>query len=156
MTLHISQFVVELLVPLSEAPPPPPVTPRVETVRFDAGAGSSWYLVAQLTDSGIELRDKTVKAFRATGKMTVPQFSIYGYGPTKAINVTDIEDGINSNTGKLALPTTTQVVQTARKQLNVANVMTHTFRLEGVWDGTGEPDRIDEVVYEVAQMGVRR
>ena len=156
MTLHISQFVTELLVPLSVAPPPPPVTPTVESVRFDAGSGSSWYLVAQLTDSGVETRDKTVKAFRATGKMTVPQFSIYGYGPQRSVNVTDIEDGVNSNTGKRPMRTTTEVQQSARKQINVANVMLWTWRLEGVWDGSGEPDRIEEVVCEVAQQGIRR
>jgi hypothetical protein len=156
MTIHISQFVTELGVPLSGSPPPPVMPPVAETARFDAGLGNTWYLVPQLTDSGGELRDKVIKAFRATGKMTVPQFSVYAYGPEKEINVTDIEDGVRSSSGKKPLPSTTQVVQSARKQINVPNAMLHTVRLEGTWDGTGMKDRIDEIVYEVAQQGIRR
>jgi len=157
VTLHITQFVTEVLVPLSEVPPPPTVTPRVETARFDArGGGSSWYLVPQLSDGGIELRDKTVKSFRATGKMTSPQFSVYGYGAQVPIVVSDLEDGINSSTGKIPLPTTTEVEQYARSQINVANAGLYTYRLEGVWDGEGDVDRIDEIVVEVAQQGIRR
>ena len=157
MTLHITQFVTEVLVPLSEVPPPPTVTPRVETARFDArGGGSSWYLVPQLSDGGIELRDKTIKAFRPTGKMTSPQFSIYKNGSQEPIVVSDIEDGINSATGKIPLPTTTEVEVYARTQVNVANAMLYTWRLEGVYDGVGDPDRIDECTVEVAIQGVRR
>jgi len=156
MTLHISQFVVELLVPLSEAPPPPPVTPEARTMQFDSGLGASWFLVPQLDDSSDNLRDKTVKAFVATGKMTAPFFSIYSYGPQKNINVSDIEEGINSVTGKKRLRSTSQVQRSARVQINVTNAELHTCRLEGRWDGTGMKDRVDEIVYEVAQQGVRR
>jgi hypothetical protein len=157
VTLHITQFVTEVLVPLSEVPPPPTVTPRVETARFDArGGGSSWYLVPQLSDGGIELRDKTVKSFRVTGKLTSPQFCIYGYGAQVPIVVSDIEDGINSTTPKIPLPTTIEVEQYAQVTVNVANVGTYTWRLEGVWDGTGDPDRIEEAICQVAQQGIRR
>ncbi len=157
MTLHVDQFVVAVLVPLSETPPPPVVTPRVETARFDAhGGGSSWYLVPQLSDGGIELRDKTEKSFRVTGKMTDPQFSVYGYGAQVPIVVSDLEDGINSSTPKIPLPTTTEVEQYARTQVNVANAELYTWRLEGVWDGEGEVDRIDEIVVEISQQGIRR
>lgn len=156
MTLHITQFVTEVLVPLSETPPPPVVTPRVEAQRFDArGGGSSWYLIPQLSDGGIELRDKTIKAFRPTGKMTNPQFSIYKNGSQEPIVVTDMEDGINSATGKIPLPTTTEVEVYARTQINVANAMLYTWRLEGV-SGGEDVDRIDEVTVEVAVQGIRR
>jgi hypothetical protein len=156
VTLHITQFVTEVLVPLSEVPPPPTVTPRVETARFDArGGGSSWYLVPQLSDGGVELRPKTVKAFRATGKMTSPQFSVYGYRPQEPIVVSDIEDGINSTTPKIPLPTTTDVEVYARTPIDVAGAMVYTWRLEGTWDGVGDPDRVDEVICELAVQGGR-
>jgi hypothetical protein len=129
----------------------------VEAQRFDArGGGSSWYLIPQLSDGGIELRDKTIKAFRPTGKMTNPYFSIYKSGSQEPIVVSDMEDGINSATGKIPLPTTTEVEVYARTQINVANAMLYTWRLEGVWDGEGDVDRIDEVTVEVAQQGIRR
>lgn len=157
MTVAISQFVVEILVLQGDAPPPPVTPPNAITGRFDAGAlGTNWYLVPQLDDSADNLRDKVIKAFVATGKMTNPQFSIYGYGPAEDINVDDIETGINSASGKKALPSTTHVQRTARKQINVPNCMLHTARLEGIWDGTGMKDRIDEIVYEVARQGIRR
>jgi hypothetical protein len=133
------------------------VTPRVEAQRFDArGGGSSWYLIPQLSDGGIELRDKTIKAFRVTGKMTNPYFSIYGYGAQVPIVVSDLEDGVNASTPKIPLPTTTEVELYARTQVNVANAGTYTWRLEGNWDGTGDVDRVDECVVEVAQQGIRR
>lgn len=156
MSLFISQFVVELLAPFGEQPPPPPVTPEARTMRFDAGLGSDWWVVAQITDSGDNLRDKCVKSFVATGKMTVPQFSIYAKGPQKNIDVAAMEAGTGSATGKKPLPTTTEVQRTARRQLNVPNAMLWTWRLEGIWNGEGIPDRVDEVVIETAAQGIRR
>jgi hypothetical protein len=88
--------------------------------------------------------------------MTSPYFSIYKNGSQEPIVVSDMEDGINSATGKIPLPTTTEVEQYARTQVNVANAMLYTWRLEGTWDGLNEPDRIDEVVCEVATQGIRR
>jgi hypothetical protein len=120
------------------------------------GLAVNWFLVPQLSDSGVELRDKTIKSFRATGKMTNPQFQIYSYGPEEGIDVAAIEAGTDSTTGAILLTDTTQVTQTPRHQINVVNAMTHTVRLAGIWPGTGEPDRVDEIVYEVSQQGVRR
>jgi hypothetical protein len=88
--------------------------------------------------------------------MTSPQFSIYKNGSQEPIVVSDIEDGINSATGKIPLPTTTEVEVYARIQVNVANAMLYTWRLEGVYDGVGDPDRIDECTVEVAVQGIRR
>jgi hypothetical protein len=157
MTLFISQFVVELLAPFGgDVPPPPTPTPEARTVRFDAGLGSNWWIVPQLDDSSDNLRDKAVKSFVATGKMTVPRFSIYAYGPADNIDVATIEAGTNSASGKKLLPTTTQVQRSARKQINIPNAMLHTVRLEGTWDGQGIVDRVDEIVYEVARQGIRR
>lgn len=156
MSIYISQFFTEVLVPNGDVPPPPTPPPPVSTGRFDAGLGNYWYIVPQLSDSGDELRDKVIKAFHVTGKMTAPYFSVYTYGPAQDIDVDDIEDGINSNSGKKALPSTTQVQRTARKQINCPNAELHTCRLEGTWDGEGMKDRIDEIAYEIARQGIRR
>ncbi len=134
--------------------------PGVETMRFDEGLGSSWYLCAPVTDSGSELRSKVIKSVRATGKLTNASAMIYGFDVEQAINVSDLETGTRSNTKMITRPQvfedSTEVAQTKRKQVNVKNAVLHTVRLEG--DDTGETtrDRIDEIVYEVADEGVRR
>ena len=156
MSIYISQFYTVVMVPEGDVPPPPTSPPAVQTGRFDAGLGNTWYLVPQISDSGDELRDKVIKAFHATGKMTAPYFSIYAYGPAEDIDVDDIEDGVSSASGKKPMVSTTQVQRSKRFQINVPNAELHTCRLEGTWDGEGIKDRIDEICYEVARQGVRR
>lgn len=131
-------------------------TQGVSTKVFDEGLGNTWYMVGQISDSGDELRAKTVKALRVTGKLTAASAKIYGYEPTEDVNVDDLEDGTNSETGAVALVDTDRVAQSERWQVNVPNAVLHTIRVEGEWDGVGDPDRIDEVVYEVADHGNRK
>lgn len=151
---RVSQLVVELGYSPTTTPPTDSPTP---VFAFGLGALEvNWWLVPQLSDSGIELRDKVVKSFRATGKLSNPKFQVYGYGPTQEIDMDDIEEGINSRTGLIIMPDTNQVAQSKRFPVNVPNCMTHTVRLQGMYPGTGERDRIDEIVYEVAQQGIRR
>jgi hypothetical protein len=151
---EISQLTIELL--RGPVIIPPEDNPAPIFIFGKGGLAVNWFLVPQLSDSGVELRDKTIKSFRATGKMTNPQFQIYSYGPEEGIDVAAIEAGTDSTTGAILLTDTTQVTQTPRHQINVVNAMTHTVRLAGIWPGTGEPDRVDEIVYEVSQQGVRR
>lgn len=131
-------------------------TPTVNTVRFDDGVGTAWMLAPQITDSGVEQRDKVIKSFRAIGKLTEPKYAVYGYGPTEQIDVAAIENGTGSKTGLKTLTGTASVSQTARQQLNIPNCMAHTVRLSGEWDGEGIKDRIDEILVEVAEQGIRR
>lgn len=128
----------------------------VETARFDAGAGNAWWLLPQLSDSGVELRDKVIKAVRATAKVTNANFKVYGYGATEELDIASMIAGTNSRTGAVAIPDTTGVESTRRFQVNVPGSALHTTRLEGEWDGEGIKDRIDEVEYEIAEQGVRR
>lgn len=138
----------------------PPIVinpPIADTFVFGEGTtGSRWYIAAQLSDSGDNLRDKVTKALAVTGRGQNTRVEMFNYGPEEDINVENVEDGVNSKTGKVDVPPCTQVQRSARIPLNVANSLLHTFRLEGEWDGTGEPDRIDEVEYEVGEQGVRR
>ena len=126
------------------------------TKRFDAGTGNTYYLIPQLSDSGIELRDKVIKAVRITGKFNAANFKLYAYGATEGINLSDLELGLNSKTGAVAIPNSTLVTQTRRFQVNVSGAALHTIRIEGTWAGEGIKDRIDEIVYEIAEMGARR
>lgn len=128
----------------------------IKTSRFDAGNGSDWYMVAPVTDSGDELRSKTIKAMRATGRFHNASMKAYGYDVNREVNADDLESGDNASTRPQALPDSAHVAQSPRKQINVPNSVLWTVRIEG--DDTGQPDRdeIHEIVVEVAQQGVRR
>jgi len=127
------------------------------TKRFDAGTGNAdWWILPQLSDSGVELRDKTIKAVRITGKVTEASFEVYGYGATEELDIASMIAGTNSRTGAVAIPDTTGVESTQRFQVRVPRSALHTVRVEGTWDGEGIKDRIDEIEYEIAEQGVRR
>jgi len=158
---RVTQVLAEVVFSATVTPPVIP-TPTVKSSTFDAGIGGEgnggeWFLCAQLTDSSIEDRDKVVKSFRVTGKLTSGQYAIYGYAPSENIDVAAIEAGTGSRTGQKTLPNSARVVQSARQQLNVSNAMLHTVRLSGIWTEDGSiKDRIDEICVEVAQQGIRR
>ena len=133
----------------------PPENEPASTFTVGAGMGLEWYIALQLSDSGIELRDKVVKSVRVTGKTTNGKVKVYGYGPKEDINVSDIEDGINQKV-LVILENTTQVQQSKRHNINVKNAMTSTVRIEGIWSGEGIPDRVDESIMEISQQGIRR
>lgn len=128
----------------------------VETMKFDAGTGSGYYYVAPIVDSGDELRSKTVKAVRATGKFTNAASEIYGYDVSDVVSTSDLEQGLNSTTGQLPITDTSGVAQTPREQVNVPNAVLHTVRILGDDTGQTERDRIDEIVTEQSDIGVRR
>lgn len=150
---QISQLTIELLRGPDVTPPAD--SPTGTFVFNGGGDGVSYYLVPQLSDSGVELRDKVVKPFHVTGKITSPLAKIYGYGPQENIDVDAIEAGTGFK-AIVVLDTTTQVALSKRHPVNCPNLRVHTIRIEGRWDGTGVRDRIDEIVYEQAISGVRR
>lgn len=151
-TVLISQTVIEFAVGVVTPIPPEPST---GTFVFDEGGGVEWWIIPQLTDNGVELRDKVIKAVRVTGLVTDAEVKVYTYGPSDPVVVADLEDGLNSRAMR-TLPDTTNVAQSPRRTVNCPNAMLSTVRVAGVWDGEGPRNRVDEIVYEVAQQGVRR
>lgn len=157
MALRISQFIAEVGVPTGSTTPPRVPGPT-RTMRLSGpgeGIGNTWFIALQLSDSGIELRDKVFKPVRFRGKTTQGRIKVYGYGPKEDVDVEDIERGVNQK-ATLLIPDTTKVQFTKALKVNVKNVMVHTIRIEGIWDGDNIPDRVDEAVYEIARQGVRR
>lgn len=150
--------IAQLTIELGRGPiVTPPADSPVGTFVFDLGLGCDYYIVPQLSDSGQELRDKVVKAMYLTGKVTNASLGLFGYGATNPIDVELIEAGnINSLTGVVTIPDVSLVTETKRYPINCRNVRIHTIRVQGRWDGTGIRDRIDEMVYEVAEQGARR
>ena len=149
---QISQITIELLRGPEVIPPE---DNPVSTFTVGAGLRVDWFLALQLSDTGIELRDKVVKDPRVTGKFTSGKLKVYGYGPKEDIDVGDIEDGINEK-AMLLLDDSDEVQHSKLLKVNVKNSMTHTVRIEGRGAATGIPDRVDEIVYQVARQGVRR
>ena len=147
----ISQMVIEW----SRGPLVPPPA-AVRAFRFDAGTRSHYWLALQPSDSGDELRSKTLKAGRWTGKVTNASFLMYRWDVGEEINVADMEQGINAATRPQQLPDVSHVTQSARKQVNVVNACLHSMRVAGTWEGDAIKDRLDEGLYEVARQGVRR
>jgi hypothetical protein len=153
--IFVSQIVFEVMSPF-EGDEPPPSTTGVGTFQFDGGEGSDWYIVGQIVDSGNELRSKVVKSAHATGRLTNPKILIYGYDVQSVVNTQDLEDGTNSTTGAIPLPDSAGVAQSPRVNVDVPNAVLHTIRLQGDDTGNDERDEVHEIVYEVAEQGVRR
>jgi len=128
----------------------------IQTMRFDAGNGSEWYLVPPPTDSGHELRSKTMKAMRATGKLTNASMQAYGYDIGDPIDTDALESGDGASTRSQRLTDSSQVAQHPRKPINVKNAVLHTVRISGDDRGQAKRDEIHEIVVEVAIQGVRR
>lgn len=131
------------------------ITDSIETVRFDAGIGSSWYVALPVIDSGDDLRSKVLKTMRVTGKLTNASAQLYGYDVNDGIDVTDIEAGVNSDAGA-SLTDSTQVAQSERHPINVPNTVLHTVRVDGDDTGNDTRDEVHEIVVEQASQGVRR
>lgn len=131
---------------------------QVDTKRFNAGDGSAWYVIPPLSDSGSESRSMVVKPARVTGKLSNATLQIFTFDVNDEIDVSDMENGLNSASGSVALTDTTEVRQSERKPVNCPNAVLHTIRIAGEWDATdgSDPDRVDEVLYELAVQGCRR
>lgn len=132
-------------------------TVEVNTYRFDQGTGSvDYYLAPQFADSGEEMRAKNLGPnFKVTGKVTSGSLKVYGAGSTAALPVADLEAGTNS-LASISLSNATNVTEGAALKAKVKNLKQHTVRVSGTWDGSGDRDRIDEIVYEHEVVGARR
>lgn len=129
----------------------------VRTYRFDTGSGPTpYYIAPQFANSDEERRPKRVgPGTWVTGKLTAGLLKIYGALSGQAVPVSDLEAGTNSLVS-LTLSNGSNVIDGAMQQVNVKNLKSHTVRVSGTWDGTGERDRIDMVAYESFVQGARR
>ena len=151
--IDVSQVVLEIMMPFTEGNE---TIGGISSMRFDAGTGSSYYIVAPVIDSGNELRSKVIKSARVTGRRTNVSMEIYGYDVRTPISIEDLESGDNSSTGAIAVTDSTGVAQSPRVQVNVPNSVLSTIRVEGDDTGNEERDQIHEITYEQADQGVRR
>lgn len=135
-------------------------TTSIGTYQFDTAAGSSvaWYVASNFSDYGDEIRNHVVKSVRVTGKITSGSFGVFGAGASESIPVTALEAGNSSSlTGAVSLSTTTTVTQYEQVSINVPNVGQSSVRVQGIYNGTDSViDRVDELVIQAAQQGIRR
>jgi hypothetical protein len=151
--VRVTQVVAEVIVPFVEGNT---TAVGVTTERFDAGEGSEWYIVPAVVDLGDELRAKTLKALRVTGRVTNASAMAYSYDVGDGIVTADLESGDNSSTGAIALTDTTNVTQSVRYPIGVKNAVLSTLRVEGDDTGQSVRDQIHEVIMEAAVDNVRR
>ena len=127
-------------------------------MRFDAGLGSQWWILAQLSDSGNELRSKVVKDPYIIGRTTNGHLRVYRADVGQEIDIEAMEDDerLLGASQSRPIPDKSHVTQSAMIRTNVSNAVMHTIRISG--DDTDQPvrDRIDQICYQVAQQGVRR
>lgn len=131
-----------------------------KTYRFAAGnpdlASMPWYLLWQISDDGLENVSKAIHSVRLTGKFTDPVVQIHGARPGGEISVSDMEDGSNSISGDIEFANSTDVTRYLKKKVRVKNLGVYALRIEGDWNGSGNRDRLDELVIEVSTHGKPR
>lgn len=153
--IEVSQLVIEVMSPFTGSPPP---TTESSTMRFDAGNGSEWWLLAQLSDSGQELRSKVVKDPYIIGRTTNGHLRVYRFDVGQEIDIEAMEDDerLSGASRSRPIPDKSEVTQSAMIKTNVTNASMHTIRVSG--DDTDQPvrDRLDQICYQIAQQGVRR
>lgn len=117
---------------------------------YDAGTNSvSWYVATPFTDQGAEGIDKTITGLAATVCGTAVTAGIHANTSNQAIPVTDLETGNGaSESGSIALGSPSSMLTTAWKKLNVRDKRLYALRVDGTFSGSGNKDRVDEVVVE--------
>ena len=124
------------------------------TFRYDEADGTSvpfWFFVTP-ADLGEEFRRKRVHSVRLTGRFEDAEVKVYG---TRDGGEFDL-DAVEAGTGALATVTlddAAAITRQFRKKWRVRRLDLAGFRFAGVWAGTGEPSRIDEMVVELDVTG---
>lgn len=121
------------------------------TFRYDERSGDaiSYYVAFQPSDAQNESTQKAIRAFRPTGKLTSPVIQVHGAAPGGTLSISDIENGTNSITGNISLTTTTSITRYLKKKYLVKNLGLFTVRLSGTYGGTGDVDRLEELVLDL-------
>lgn len=136
-------------------------TTVVRTYRWDDATAAqpvpAW-LAWQFSDWGAERRAKAVKMLAVKGKLSAGATAgIHGAEPGESIPVAQLETGnAGSKSGSIALVASVVVSEGDEIGLDVDNLKQFTVRVDTTWDGTGEPDRIDEVVVDAILRGTQR
>ena len=113
------------------------------------------YVAFQFMDNGGESRNKLISAVRLTGKMKDPEVQIHAASPGEEIDIEDVEAGTNAR-ATIQFPDSSQVTRYERKKVMVKNNSIWTARVGWTWDGTGDPDRLDELVIEGRAHGTEK
>lgn len=136
-------------------------TTVVRTYRWDdptAAISVPAWLAWQFSDWGEERRPKAVKVLAVKGKLSAGSTAgIHGAAPGEAIPVSTLEAGNSgSKSGSIALVASATVAEGDEIRLDVDNLKQFTVRVDTTWNGTGEQDRIDEVVIDAEVRGAHR
>ncbi len=133
------------------------------TIQFDtfhwnqlAGDPVDYYGVWQLQAGDVLNQNKTVRAMKFNGKVTVGELKIYGFDSATPEDLTDLETG-NDPQVTIILGTTSNIETSSRIPMNAPNNVVFTARVSGTFNGTDSlVDQINGLVLEFMEMGGRR
>lgn len=131
---------------------------EIKTYRFDEISGETvpYSAVWQLSDAGVADRPKKLKKLSVQGKLTSATAGIFAAAVDEVVSIANIEAGnASSKTGAIPLYTSTGVEYGPREDVMLNGQATFTVGVEGVWNGSGDLDRIDSVHLDVLARGRR-
>ena len=132
-------------------------THQVRTYRYDEPAGEAipYYFVFQPSDMGEEEYAKIIKWLAVTGRVHNFKIQIHGTNEDGDFSITDIANGVNSISGDVTFADTSALRRFRKRKHLVKNLQLWSLRASGVWPGTGEVDRIDEILAGIGTHGYK-
>jgi hypothetical protein len=138
-------------------------TIQVDTFRFDEGNQPgetaevvSWQIAWQFSDDGDDRLAKIVKGLSLTAKTTNASFGIFGSRSGSLIDTDALEKGSNFALFSQPIPNSAEITVSEWKKFVVRELLLYTVAVEGVWNGAGVKDRVDEVNLYVEKGGLRK
>lgn len=136
---------------------------RVDTWEFDSPEPNpadrddiNYYVAFQMMDNGAENLDKRIEAIRVTCQTTSNgKVQIHGYQQGDTIDRDDIDDGTNAEY-EMSITNATAVTRHKRVKGGPKNLSIWCPRFSGTWDGTGDRDRLDELIIEFNIHGTKK
>ena len=124
---------------------------ELATLRYNEANGKpiDYYFAITPSDAGEEMRTKKITAARVTGKFSDGALQFHGTRDGGSLSIADIEAGTNALLS-VTLTDAASITRQFRKKFTLRRLDLLCVRFAGTWDGSGDPDRIDELVLEVS------
>lgn len=130
----------------------------VSTFRYDELPATPtpvpWYVAFQPVSLNNERQQKMVRFLRVTAHITGGILQIFGARAGGDISIDAIEQGIHSISGDIPVPDSAALTRQFEIKYLVKGLQLAGVRISGVWAGTGEVNRVDEIVATCSLHGI--